>query len=76
MPFGLYDLDQMQSLTDRRRESLRLGLPGEAYAGIRKDEVHVDGRLVVADADGAFGNPTSDSARTMVTDGDHAASSS
>jgi DNA/RNA-binding domain of Phe-tRNA-synthetase-like protein len=47
--------------------TLRLGTPGEEYAGIRKDTVHVGGRLVVADADGAFGNPTSDSARTMVT---------
>jgi DNA/RNA-binding domain of Phe-tRNA-synthetase-like protein len=47
--------------------TLRLGVPGEEYAGIRKDTVHVGGRLVVADADGAFGNPTSDSARTMVT---------
>ena len=47
--------------------SLRLGGDGEEYAGIRKDVVHVAGRLILADADGPFGNPTSDSARTMVT---------
>jgi DNA/RNA-binding domain of Phe-tRNA-synthetase-like protein len=29
--------------------------------------VHVAGRITLADAHGAFGNPTSDSARTMVT---------
>jgi DNA/RNA-binding domain of Phe-tRNA-synthetase-like protein len=47
--------------------TLRLGLDGEEYAGIRKDTVHVAGRLTVADDAGPFGNPTSDSARTMVT---------
>ena len=29
--------------------------------------MNVDGRLTLADATGPFGNPTSDSARTMVT---------
>jgi DNA/RNA-binding domain of Phe-tRNA-synthetase-like protein len=43
------------------------GAEGEKYAGIRKDEVNVGGRITVADDIGAFGNPTSDSARTMVT---------
>jgi DNA/RNA-binding domain of Phe-tRNA-synthetase-like protein len=46
---------------------LRLGRDGEEYAGIRKDIVHVGGRITVADDEGPFGNPTSDSARTMVT---------
>lgn len=63
LPFGLYDFDRVQGPV-----VLRLGRPGEAYAGIRKDEVHVDGRLVLADDLGPFGNPTSDSARTMVTE--------
>jgi DNA/RNA-binding domain of Phe-tRNA-synthetase-like protein len=62
LPYGLYDRARMHPPV-----TLRLGVPGEEYAGIRKDTVHVGGRLVVADADGAFGNPTSDSARTMVT---------
>jgi DNA/RNA-binding domain of Phe-tRNA-synthetase-like protein len=62
LPFGLYDLDRVQGDV-----VIRLGLPGEEYAGIRKDTVHVAGRLTLADAAGAFGNPTSDSARTMVT---------
>jgi hypothetical protein len=36
--------------------SLRLA---PELAGIRKDEVHVGGRICLADARGAFGNPTS-----------------
>ena len=51
--------------------TLRLGADGEEYAGIRKDVVHVGGRLTVADDEGPFGNPTSDSARTMVTSATH-----
>ena len=62
LPYGLYDLDRLEPPVTVRR-----GRPGEAYAGIRKDEVHLDGRLTLADAIGPFGNPTSDSARTMVT---------
>lgn len=60
--FGLYDLGRVQPPV-----TLRLGGPGEGYDGIRKDRVNVDGRLTLADAQGPFGNPTSDSARTMTT---------
>jgi DNA/RNA-binding domain of Phe-tRNA-synthetase-like protein len=62
LPYGLYDRARM-----RGPVTMRLGADGEEYAGIRKDVVHVAGRLTVADAEGPFGNPTSDSARTMVT---------
>ena len=62
LPYGLYDLDRIQG-----NVTLRLGRDGEEYAGIRKDVVHVGGRLTLADDLGPFGNPTSDSARTMVT---------
>jgi len=44
-----------------------MGRVGESYPGIRKDDVHVEGRITLADQTGPFGNPTSDSARTMVT---------
>jgi DNA/RNA-binding domain of Phe-tRNA-synthetase-like protein len=64
LPYGLYDLDRIQGGV-----TLRLGLPGEEYEGIRKAAVHVAGRLTLADDWGPFGNPTSDSARTMVTTG-------
>ncbi|MCX6538585.1 MAG: phenylalanine--tRNA ligase beta subunit-related protein [Acidobacteria bacterium] len=62
LPYGLYDLDRVEPPV-----TLRRGRPGEAYPGIRKDEVHLDGRLTLVDTRGPFGNPTSDSARTMVT---------
>ena len=62
LPYGLYDADHIEGDV-----VLRLGAEGESYAGIRKDDVHVGGRITLADRMGPFGNPTSDSARTMVT---------
>lgn len=63
LPFGLYDHARIEGTT----VALRVGTSGEGYDGIRKDRVNVDGRLTLADTAGPFGNPTSDSARTMVT---------
>jgi DNA/RNA-binding domain of Phe-tRNA-synthetase-like protein len=62
LPYGLYDVAHIEGDV-----TLRLGREGESYPGIRKDDVHVAGRIALADAMGPFGNPTSDSARTMVT---------
>lgn len=62
LPYGVYDRAALFGAV-----TLRLGHEGEAYGGIRKDDVHVAGRLTLADDRGPFGNPTSDSARTMVT---------
>jgi DNA/RNA-binding domain of Phe-tRNA-synthetase-like protein len=62
LPYGVYDRAALSG-----EISLRLGHDGESYAGIRKDDVHVARRVTVADAAGPFGNPTSDSARAMVT---------
>jgi DNA/RNA-binding domain of Phe-tRNA-synthetase-like protein len=62
LPYGLYDFSKVSGPV-----TMRLGTEGESYAGIRKDEVNVGGRITVVDDVGAFGNPTSDSARTMVT---------
>jgi DNA/RNA-binding domain of Phe-tRNA-synthetase-like protein len=62
LPYGLYDAAHVEGGV-----TLRLGRLGESYPGIRKDDVHVAGRMTLADARGPFGNPTSDSARTMVT---------
>lgn len=61
LPFGLYDLGRVEPPV-----TLRRGAAGESYAGIRKAAVNVEGRPVLADAAGPFGNPTSDSERTMV----------
>jgi DNA/RNA-binding domain of Phe-tRNA-synthetase-like protein len=62
LPYGLYDAARIDGDVE-----LRIGRPGESYPGIRKDDVHVGGRIALADRVGPFGNPTSDSARTMVT---------
>jgi len=62
LPYGLYDFSKVSGPV-----TMRLGTEGESYPGIRKDDVNVAGRITVADDVGAFGNPTSDSARTMVT---------
>lgn len=63
VPVGLYDMDKAVG------EDLfvRLGTEGEGYEGIGKERVNVEGRICVADAQGVCGNPTSDSARTMIT---------
>ncbi len=62
LPFGLYDLAKIEPPV-----LLRRGLPGESYEGIRKGPVNVEGRPVLVDARGPFGNPTSDSARSCIT---------
>ncbi len=61
LPLGLYDAAKVRGET-----TLRRGRTGEGYAGIRKDHVNVEGRPTLADDEGAFGNPTSDSGRTCV----------
>jgi DNA/RNA-binding domain of Phe-tRNA-synthetase-like protein len=63
VPVGLYDLDKVRG----GELVLRLGREGEGYTGIGKEHVNVGGRPCVADAEGPCGNPTSDSARTMIT---------
>lgn len=62
LPFGLYDAARL-----RPPVVLRRGREGEGYEGIRKARVNVDARPVLVDQDGPFGNPTSDSARAMIT---------
>lgn len=60
-PLGLYDRDVLHEPC-----VVREGAPGESYAGIRKGEIRLEGRPVLADREGPFGNPTSDSSRTAV----------
>jgi DNA/RNA-binding domain of Phe-tRNA-synthetase-like protein len=62
--FGVYDRDRIAG----DDVALRLGAEGEGYDGIRKDRVNVAGRLTLVDAEGPFGNPTSDSLRTSVSE--------
>jgi len=62
LPLGLYDEDRI-----RGPVTLRRGSAGESYAGIRKETVSLEGRPVLEDPVGPFGNPTSDSLRTSIT---------
>lgn len=62
LSIGLYDAGKI-----RGSVVLRRGRPGESYTGIRKDDVNLAERPVLADDEGPFGNPTSDSVRTSVT---------
>ena len=63
LPLGLYDRSAV-----RNAVFARLGRIGEGYDGIRKGNVNLSGRPLLADDDGAFGAPTSDSARTQVSE--------
>ena len=63
LSLGLYDADKI-----RGDVIFRPGKEGESFAGIRKNDVNVSGRPVLVDAEGPFGNPSSDSLRTSVTD--------
>lgn len=61
LPIGLYDLSKIEEFIILRR-----GEKGEEYKGIGKEMIHVGGRYTLADKNGAFGNPTSDSLRTSI----------
>jgi DNA/RNA-binding domain of Phe-tRNA-synthetase-like protein len=60
-PLGSYDLERIDGPVE-----LRIGMPGETYKGIGKDEINIENLPVFADAGGPFGSPTSDSERAMV----------
>ncbi|TMF16745.1 MAG: hypothetical protein E6I36_15210 [Chloroflexi bacterium] len=63
VPVGLYDLGKVKG----GELVIRLGTDGEKYEGIGKERVNIGGRICVADAEGPCGNPSADSARTMIT---------
>jgi DNA/RNA-binding domain of Phe-tRNA-synthetase-like protein len=63
LPIGLYDAPKV-----RPPITLRRGAQGETYRGIGRDELNLACLPVLADAEGPFGSPTSDSERTKVTD--------
>ena len=46
----------------------RVALEGETYEGIGRDMLHLAHFPVLADAEGPFGSPVSDSMRTRVTE--------
>lgn len=64
VPFGVYDRARLSAPVVLRR-----GAPGEGYEGIGRGRVGVEGRPVLVDHDGPFGNPTADALRTSVGHG-------
>lgn len=65
-PFGCYDRAKIQAPI-----AFRHGAAGESYEGIGKKIWHLDARPVLADSDGPFGSPISDSTRSMITESAH-----
>lgn len=61
-PAGTYDLEKITPPVE-----LRIGAAGESYKGIGKDLINIESLPVFADRAGAFGSPTSDSERAMVS---------
>jgi DNA/RNA-binding domain of Phe-tRNA-synthetase-like protein len=62
-PYGCYDRACI-----RAPIALRHGAPGEMYEGIGKKMWHLEDRPVLADPEGPFGSPISDSTRSMITE--------
>ena len=61
-PISAYDSDKVVPPV-----LVRIGRPEERYEGISGKTVNLEGRLVVGDGEGLFGNPSLNSARTAVT---------
>jgi len=62
-PFGCYDRSHITAPI-----IFRHGAASESYEGIGKKMWHLEGRPVLADPDGPFGSPISDSTRSMITE--------
>ncbi|MCK0069235.1 B3/B4 domain-containing protein [Kordiimonas laminariae] len=63
VPIGCYDADKISGDI-----TLRKGLENEEYTGIGKGTINLENLPLLADNDGPFGTPFSDSVRTAVTD--------
>ncbi|MEJ8548458.1 B3/B4 domain-containing protein [Brevibacillus borstelensis] len=63
LPYGIYDEARIQGDV-----VCRLGQAGDVYQGLNGREVHMEGKLVLADEQGAFGSPIVDSQRTPVSE--------
>lgn len=64
VPFGVYDRARIAAPV-----VLRFGGAGEGYEGIGRGRIGVEGKPVLVDRDGPFGNPTADALRTSVGHG-------
>ena len=62
-PYGCYDRSKINVPI-----CFRHGAADERYEGIGKQTWHLEGRPVLADPEGPFGSPISDSTRSMITE--------
>ena len=67
---GSYDTECLSGSVEWKRAP-----DGESYQGIGKDVLNIEHLPTLYDEQGAFGNPTSDSRRAMITMGKHRISS-
>ncbi len=67
---GTYDTDFLSGNVEWKRSP-----DGESYQGIGKDILNIEHLPTLYDEQGAFGNPTSDSRRAMISIGKHRISS-
>ncbi len=67
---GSYDTDCLSGAVEWKRAP-----DGESYQGIGKDILNIEHLPTLYDEQGAFGNPTSDSRRAMISMGKHRISS-
>lgn len=68
LSMGLYDADKING-----NPVFDVGREGESYQGISKDKIRAEGKLILRDDTGIFGNPTADSLRTSITEDTHSA---
>ena len=68
LSMGLYDIDKIDG-----DPVFDVGREGESYQGISKDKIRAEGKLILRDLTGIFGNPTADSLRTSITENTHSA---
>ena len=61
IPLGLYDIEKIKG-----EIFIDIGEVGEVYQGISKPVIHAEGKLILRDDEGVFGNPTADSLRTSI----------
>jgi len=61
LPMGLYDTAKIEGTIE-----IDVGRPGESYQGLSKEMIHAEGKLILRDSIGVFGNPTADSKRTSI----------
>lgn len=60
---GLYDVEKING-----NVIFDVGRTDESYKGISKELIHAEGKLILRDETGIFGNPTADSLRTAITE--------